>query len=123
MLLSLSSITSTTLFELNDYSVLQASEGIAGWNAARKHRPDLILLDIQLPDISGLAVARLVKEHEALKSIPIIAVTAFAMGGDQQRMLNGGCDAYVSKPISVSSLMQTVHSLVADSSSVRQTVH
>ncbi len=101
------------LLEINGYSVLQASEGIEGWNSALKHRPDLILLDIQLPDISGLAVARLLKEHEALKSIPIVAVTAFALEGDQQKMLNGGCDAYVAKPISISSLMQEVELLLA----------
>lgn len=102
------------LLEVNGYSVLQASEGIEGWNSALKHRPDLILLDIQLPDISGLAVARLLKEHEALKSIPIVAVTAFALEGDQQKKLNVDCDAYVSKPISISSLTQKVDLFLAN---------
>jgi two-component system cell cycle response regulator DivK len=80
-------------------------------------------MDIQLPDISGLAVARLLKEHEAVKSIPIIAVTAFAVEGNKERMLSGGFDAFISKPISVSSSMQTVESLVADGGAVQQTVH
>ena len=111
------------LLEMNGYSVLNASEGVEGWNAARKHRPDLILLDIQLPDISGLTVARLIKEHEALKATPIIAVTAFALEGDEQKMLNGGCDAYLAKPISVASLMQKVDSFVTDDISAGQTVH
>ena len=111
------------LLELNGYAVLQASEGIEGWNCARRHQPDLILLDIQLPDISGLGVARLLKEHEELKSIPIIAVTAFALEGDQEKILSSGCDAYVSKPISLFSLMQKVQSLMVDGNSVRQTVH
>lgn len=111
------------ILELNGYSVLHASEGVEGWNAVRKHRPDLILLDIQLPDISGLTVARLLKEHDSLKTIPIIAVTAFALEGAQQRVLDGGCDAYMAKPISVSSLMRKVDSLVADGIPVERTVH
>lgn len=110
------------LLALNGYSVLRASEGIEGWNSARKHRPDLILLDIQLPDISGLAVARLLKEHDALRSIPIVAVTAFALEGDQEKMLNGGCDAYIAKPVSVISLLQKVDSLLMNDGSIEPCV-
>ncbi len=75
---------------------------------AREHRPHLILMDIQLPAVSGLEITRRLKDDELLKSIPIIAVTAFAMHGDKKRILKGGCDAYIAKPISVDSFLQTV---------------
>jgi len=93
---------------------VQAKDGIRGWELAREHHPDLILMDIQLPDISGLDVTKLLKDDETLKSIPIIAVTAFALEGDEEKMLNGGCDAYISKPISVPKLLQTIQRLVAE---------
>ena len=67
------------VLELDGYETLQAKDGIRGWELAREHRPDLILMDIQLPDISGLDVTKLLKDDETLKSIPIIAVTAFAL--------------------------------------------
>jgi two-component system cell cycle response regulator DivK len=99
------------LLELHGYNVLQATDGIKGWQLARKHRPDLIVMDIQLPEISGLAVARILKEDETMKSIPIIAVTAFALDGDQEKILSNGCDAYISKPVSVPNFIQTVERL------------
>ncbi len=79
----------------------------------RKHeRERSPISGIQLPDISGLAVTKLLKDDETLKSIPIIAVTAFALEGDEEKMLNGGCDAYVPKPISVPKFLQTPERLV-----------
>ena len=75
---------------------------------AREQHPDLIIMDIQLPDVSGLKVTKWLKDDESLKSIPVIAVTAFAMDGDEERFLEGGCDAYIPKPISVASFLQTV---------------
>ena len=75
---------------------------------AKKHKPDLILMDIQLPKVSGLEVTKWIKDDEALKDIPVIAVTAFAMKGDEKRIREGGCEAYISKPISVASFLSTV---------------
>ena len=75
---------------------------------ARNHRPDLILMDIQLPEISGLEVTKWLKEDEDLSHIPVIAVTAFAMKGDEERIREGGCEAYISKPISVTYFLETV---------------
>ncbi len=89
------------LLQVQGYEVLQACNGRQGWDLAREHRPDLILMDIQLPDVSGLEVTKWLKADENLKSVPIIAVTAFAMKGDRELMLRMGCDGYVSKPISV----------------------
>ena len=68
---------------------------------AREHRPDLILMDIQLPEVSGLEVTKWLKEDDQLRQIPVVAVTAFAMKGDEERIREGGCEAYISKPISV----------------------
>ncbi len=75
---------------------------------AREHRPDLILMDIQLPSISGLEATKRLKADETLKSIPVIAISAFAMAGDKEKFLEGGCDAYIPKPISLPNFLQTV---------------
>ena len=103
---------STKLFrealEAHGYNVLQAKDGMEGWRMAREHRTDLILMDIRLPGVSGLDVTKWLKTDETLKSIPVIAITAFAMEGDEEKMLEGGCDAYIPKPISVSDFLQTV---------------
>lgn len=74
----------------------------------RKQRPDLILVDIQLPDISGLEITKMLKADDDLKSIPAIAVTAFAMKGDEKKIRDGGCDGYIAKPVSVASFLQTI---------------
>ena len=81
---------------------------MAGFNLARAHRPDLILMDIQLPAISGLEVTRWLKEDGELAGIPVIAITAFAMKGDEERIRDGGCAAYIAKPISVSRFLETM---------------
>ena len=96
------------LLDAHGYIVLQATNGMEGLRMAREHRPDLILMDLQLPDISGLEVTRQLKEDDALKAIPVIAVTAFAMVGDEEKCLENGCDGYISKPISITDLLQTV---------------
>ncbi len=90
------------------HRVLQTGEGLAALDLARAHGPDLILMDIQLPAISGLEVTRWLKEDEALASIPVIAVTAYAMKGDEERIREGGCEAYLAKPISVSVFLETI---------------
>ena len=79
---------------------------------AREHHPNLILMDIQLPEVSGLEVTKWIKEDDTLKDIPVIAVTAFAMKGDEQKIREGGCEAYVSKPISVISFLKTIDSFL-----------
>ena len=96
------------LLEANGYTVIQTRDGLSAIDLARKHRPDLILMDIQLPEVSGIEVTKWLKEDDELRRIPVIAVTAFAMKGDEQKIREGGCEAYISKPISVVSLLQTV---------------
>ena len=96
------------LLEAHGYFTLQTKDGVEALRMARAHRPDLILMDIQLPEVSGLEVTKWLKEDDDLRSIPVIAVTAFAMKGDEQKIRDGGCEAYIAKPISVASFMSTV---------------
>jgi two-component system cell cycle response regulator DivK len=96
------------LLEANGYTTVQTGNGVEAIALARQHHPDLILMDIQLPEVSGLEVTRWLKDDEELKSIPVIAITAFAMKGDEERIREGGCEAYLSKPISVSKFLETV---------------
>ena len=93
------------LLEANGYTVIQTRDGLSAIDLARKHRPDLILMDIQLPEVSGIEVTKWLKEDDELRRIPVIAVTAFAMKGDEQKIREGGCEAYISKPISVVNLV------------------
>jgi two-component system cell cycle response regulator DivK len=102
------------LLNAHGYNVLQAKDGMQGWELAREHRPDLILMDIQLPDVSGLEVTNRLKSDENLKSIPVIALTAFAMKGDEEKFLQNGCDGYISKPISIFALLQTIERIIAE---------
>ncbi len=98
----------TDLLEANDYRTLPTGDGMEALALAREHMPDLILMDIQLPEISGLEVTKWLKEDDNLKSIPVVAVTAFAMKGDEEKILQGGCEAYLAKPISIPQFLETV---------------
>ena len=96
------------LLQAHGYNTLLAKDGRVVLEMARKNRPDLILMDIQLPEISGLEITKMLKADDDLCAIPVVAVTAFAMKGDEQKIRNGGCDGYIAKPISVASFLQTV---------------
>jgi len=100
------------LLDSQGYVTLQTREGLEALTLAREERPDLILMDIQLPEISGLEVTKWLKEDDELSSIPVVAVTAFAMKGDEERIRQGGCEAYISKPISVSGFLDTIRRLL-----------
>lgn len=96
------------LLESRGYRVIQTRNGLEALDLARANMPDLILMDIQLPEVSGLVVTKWLKDDEQLAHIPVIAVTAFAMKGDEERILQGGCEGYISKPISVSHFLETI---------------
>ena len=102
------------LLEANGYGVIQTRNGVEAVALARQHRPNLILMDIQLPEVSGLEVTRWLKEDPDLKAIPVVAITAFAMKGDEERIREGGCEAYLSKPISVAKFLETVRHFLPD---------
>ena len=96
------------LLEAHGINTVQARDGRNVLDIARTEKPDLILMDIQLPEVSGLDVTKWLKDDDELKSIPVIAVTAFAMKGDEQKIREGGCEDYISKPISVTKFLETV---------------
>ncbi len=100
------------LLEVHGYETVQTKDGREVMHLAKQHRPDLILMDIQLPEVSGLEVTRWIKEDEELRDIPIIAVTAFAMKGDEEKIRSGGCEAYIAKPISIANFLQTIETVL-----------
>ena len=102
------------LLHAHGYETIQTRHGLDAIELARKYHPDLILMDIQLPEISGLEVTRWLKEDEELRDIPVVAVTAYAMKGDEERIRSGGCEAYVSKPISVALFLETVRKFIGE---------
>ena len=97
------------LLEAHGINTVETNNGNNVLDLARDNNPDLIIMDIQLPEISGLDVTRDLKNDEELKHIPIVAVTAFAMKGDEQKIRDGGCEDYISKPISVSHFMDVIN--------------
>lgn len=96
------------LLGANGYETTETKEGYEAINLARSLRPDLILMDIQLPEISGLEVTKRIKADVDIRHIPIIAVTAFAMKDDEEKILRAGCEAYISKPISIADFLSAV---------------
>ena len=102
------------LLEAHDIETLQTSDGRAVIDIARKEKPDLVVMDIQLPEVSGLDITKQLKDDDELKHIPVIAVTAFAMKGDEQKIREGGCEDYVSKPISVTNFINVIKKHLGD---------
>jgi len=100
------------LLEAHGYETSGTSNGVEALDLVRTMRPDLILMDIQLPQVSGLEVTRWIKDDPELRAIPVVAVTAFAMKGDEERIREGGCEAYLSKPISVGKFIETVRRFI-----------
>ncbi len=100
------------LLEAHGFDTLETKNGEEALQLARDHHPDLIIMDIQLPEVSGLEVTRWIKNDENIKMIPIVAVTAFAMKGDEEKIREGGCEAYIAKPISVTQFIDTVKRFV-----------
>ena len=102
------------LLDAYGYQTVQTRNGMEALELARTHHPDLVLMDIQLPEVSGLEVTKWLKDDDELRDIPVIAITAFAMKGDEERIREGGCEAYISKPISVSMFLDTVRQFIGD---------
>jgi two-component system cell cycle response regulator DivK len=100
------------LLGAHGYETIKTRDGTKVVELAREHKPDLIIMDIQLPEISGLEVTARLKAEADLKAIPVVAVTAFAMKGDEEKIRQGGCEDYVSKPISIVEFIKTVQKYV-----------
>jgi len=100
------------LLDKAGYRVLQADNAADGIALAHEHIPDLILMDIQLPGMDGLAASRLLKAAEATRGIVIVALTAFAMKGDEEKIMAAGCDGYIAKPIQYKSFLAEVERMI-----------
>jgi len=96
------------LLGANGYTTFETREGIEAIAMTRNVQPDLIIMDIQLPEISGLDVTRKIKADPAMRHIPVIAVTAFAMKDDEDKIMRAGCEAYLSKPIAIDDFLRTI---------------
>lgn len=94
------------------YEVLETSDGVECLKLARQFRPALILMDIQLPEISGLEVVKWLREDDDLKDTPVIAITAFAMRGDEEKIIKGGCDIYIAKPFEPRHVISEIKRLI-----------
>ncbi|HSI28319.1 MAG: response regulator [Methylophilus sp.] len=100
------------LLETSGHEVLQAVNALDGLDIARNELPEVILMDIQLPGMDGLTATRILKEEDKTSHIKIIALTAFAMKGDEEKMRKAGCDGYIAKPIRYKEFMETVDALL-----------
>jgi two-component system, cell cycle response regulator DivK len=94
------------------YDVLQAADGAGGLDLAQSQHPDLIIMDIQLPGMSGLDVAASLKAGDATRAIPIIATSAFALPGDEEKILASGCDGFMAKPIAITPFLDLIERLM-----------
>ncbi|MEZ5852864.1 MAG: response regulator [Hyphomicrobiaceae bacterium] len=102
------------LLEAHGYATIETRNGLDALGLAREHHPALIIMDIQLPEVSGLEVTKWLKDDDSLRDIPVIAVTAFAMKGDEERIRRGGCEAYIAKPISIGIFIDTVRRFIGE---------
>lgn len=96
------------------YEVIEAEDGLSGVALAKSEHPDLILMDINLPDIDGLEATQRIKAVDELQQVPVIALTANAMYGDEERILDAGCDGYLSKPVGRARLIEAIEKYLAE---------
>jgi len=104
----------TRFLEKFGYRTLQAVTGMEGFEMALQKRPDFIILDIQLPDIEGTEVLRKIRSSEIGNSIPVIAMTSYAMSGDREKLLSAGCDGYIEKPIDPERVISQIRRLTGE---------
>ena len=96
------------LLRIGKYCMLEASDAESGIQLIREQRPDLVLMDIQLPGMDGLSAAKIINEDPLLKDIPIVALTSYAMQGDKEKALEAGCTGYIAKPIDTRKFLKTI---------------
>ena len=102
-----------TILQKSGFEVIEARDGAAGVELAFKEKPDLILMDIQLPVLDGYKATKKIKTAEETKDIPVIALTSYAMVGDREKALNAGCDGYIEKPIDPETFMSEIEKYLA----------
>jgi len=96
------------LLEIGKYRMLEATDAESGIQIIREQRPDLVLMDIQLPGMDGLSATEIIKEDPLIKNIPIVALTSYAMQGDEEKALAAGCTGYIAKPINTRKFLKTI---------------
>ena len=101
------------LLQVSGYTTLEATDGKQGVELAREEKPDLILMDIQMPVMDGLEATKLLKNNDVTKDIPIVALTAYAMQGDEEKMREAGFDGYISKPIDVKGFLKKISEVIS----------
>jgi CheY-like chemotaxis protein len=102
------------LIKIGKYRMLEAIDGESGIQLAREQRPDLVLMDIQLPGMDGLSATKIIKEDPSLKDIPVVALTSYAMQGDEEKALEAGCSGYIAKPIDTRKFLETISQYLKD---------
>jgi CheY-like chemotaxis protein len=102
------------LIKIGKYRMLEANDAESGIQLVREQRPDLVLMDIQLPGMDGLSATKIIKEDPELKDIPIVALTSYAMQGDKEKALAAGCTGYIAKPIDTRKFLETVSQYLND---------
>lgn len=107
------------ILQANGYNTIKAFRGIEGIEKTRSNRPDLVLLDIQLPDIDGFEVLKRIRGDQQIFSTPIIAVTSYAMTGDGKKLLNAGCNGYIEKPIDPESIVSQIKRVIQDNTELQ----
>jgi len=100
------------LLQKGQYDILEAVDAESGIPLARVHKPDLILMDVHLPGMDGLTATRIIKEDPALKQIRVIALTSYAMEGDEKKAIEAGCDGYITKPIDTRTFLDTIKKFI-----------
>jgi CheY-like chemotaxis protein len=102
------------LIKIGKYGMLEAIDAESGIEQIREQRPDLVLMDIQLPGMDGLSATKIIKEDPALKDIPVVALTSYAMQGDEEKALEAGCSGYIAKPIDTRKFLETISQYLKD---------
>ncbi len=96
------------LLQVSGYKTIEATDGEQGVELAKSNKPDLILMDVQMPKMDGLEATRILKADTTTSNIPVLALTSYAMKGDKERILEAGCDGYLAKPIDIKELLKIV---------------
>ena len=102
-----------SLLHIGKYQVVEAPDAETGIRLAQEHHPALILMDIQLPGMDGLSATRLIRQDDGLKGIPVVALTSYAMQGDDEKALEAGCTGYIAKPINTRTFLDTLEKYMA----------
>jgi CheY-like chemotaxis protein len=102
------------LIKIGKYGMLEAIDAESGIEQIREKRPDLVLMDIQLPGMDGLSATKIIKEDPSLKDIPVVALTSYAMQGDEEKALEAGCSGYIAKPIDTRKFLETISQYLKD---------